>query len=74
MRNPILVIAGVVIAVLGTVFSLQGFGVLKGSSMSNTTTWSVAGPIIVVVGLLVAWLGRGKRSAGSGEPAHRNHS
>jgi len=58
MRNPILFVAGLVIAVMGAVFSLQGFGVLKGSSMSNTTTWSVAGPLIVVVGLVVARLGK----------------
>ncbi|MGN6722139.1 MAG: hypothetical protein ACTHJM_05965 [Marmoricola sp.] len=61
MRNITLVIAGLVIAVMGAVFSLQGFGVLKGSSMSNTTTWSIAGPLIVVVGLVVAWLGGRKR-------------
>jgi hypothetical protein len=61
MRNPVLVIVGVVIAVMGAVFALQGWGVLKGSSMSNTTTWSITGPVIVVAGLAVAWLGRGKR-------------
>lgn len=57
MRSLPLVVGGVVVAVLGVIFSLQGFGVLKGSAMSNTTTWSVAGPIIAVVGLLGAWLG-----------------
>ncbi|MGN6161283.1 MAG: hypothetical protein ACTHOG_06200 [Marmoricola sp.] len=62
MRNPVLFIAGLVIAVMGAVFSLQGFGVLKGSSMSNTTTWSTTGPIIVIVGLVIAGLGVGKRS------------
>ena len=36
--------------VLGAVFFFQGIGVLKGSSMTNTVTWSVLGPIIVIVG------------------------
>lgn len=61
MRNIAMFIAGLVIAVMGAVFSLQGFGVLKGSSMSNTTSWSIAGPLIVVIGLVVAWLGGRKR-------------
>ncbi len=57
MRKPIEVVAGAIVALLGAIFSLQGFGVLKGSSMSNTTFWSVAGPIIVVIGLLGVWHG-----------------
>jgi hypothetical protein len=57
MRRPGLVAGGVVIALAGLVFTLQGVGVLKGSSMSNTTFWSVAGPVIIVVGLVVVRLG-----------------
>ena len=62
MRNRLLVIAGAVVAVMGAIFSLQGFGVLKGSSMSNTTSWSVAGPIIVVIRLIGVWRGTRGRS------------
>jgi drug/metabolite transporter superfamily protein YnfA len=62
MRNPALAAAGTVIALLGIVFFLQGVGVLKGSSMSNTTTWSVAGPIIALVGLAIAAAGFRGRS------------
>jgi uncharacterized membrane protein len=61
MRNPALVAAGSVVALLGLVFFLQGVGVLKGSSMSNTTTWSIAGPIIAVIGLAIAAAGFGVR-------------
>ena len=57
MRNPALAAGGAVITVLGIVFFLQGVGVLKGSSMSNTTTWSIAGPIIALVGLALAATG-----------------
>lgn len=62
MRNPALAAGGAVIALLGIVFFLQGVGVLKGSSMSNTTTWSVAGPIIALVGLAIAAAGFRGRS------------
>ena len=32
----------------GVIWALQGFGVLQGSPMSNTTTWSIIGPITAV--------------------------
>jgi hypothetical protein len=46
---------GLVVFAAGAVFTLQGVGILKGSSMSNTTTWTVAGPIIAIVGLVLAF-------------------
>lgn len=45
---------GLLVAVFGLIWALQGFGVLGGSPMSNTTTWSIIGPITVVIGLVVA--------------------
>ena len=57
MRNPGVALAGVVIVAAGIIFTAQGVGALHGSPMSNTTTWSVAGPVIVLVGLLLVWVG-----------------
>jgi len=57
MKKPMLVVAGAVIALLGLLFTLQGTGVMKGGSMSGTTFWSVAGPIIIVVGFALAAFG-----------------
>ncbi len=45
---------GVIIALFGLIWALQGFGVLGGSPMTNTTTWSIIGPITVVVGIVIA--------------------
>jgi hypothetical protein len=45
---------GVLVAVFGLIWALQGFGVLLGSPMSNTTTWSIIGPITVVIGIVIA--------------------
>ncbi len=45
---------GLIIALFGLIWALQGFGVLLGSPMSNTTTWSVIGPITVLIGLGIA--------------------
>ncbi|GAY15469.1 hypothetical protein [Mycobacterium sp. shizuoka-1] len=54
MRHVIGVL-GVLVALFGTLFTLQGFGLVQGSPMSNTTTWSVLGPIIALVGLGLAF-------------------
>ncbi|WP_197383177.1 hypothetical protein [Mycolicibacterium mengxianglii] len=58
MRSAFLVLFGVIIALFGLLFTLQGFGVVQGSPMSNTTTWSVLGPIIALVGVAMVYLGR----------------
>lgn len=45
---------GLIIALFGLIWALQGFGALGGSPMSNTTTWSVIGPITALVGVAIA--------------------
>jgi hypothetical protein len=47
-------IIGAVVALFGVVWALQGFGVLGGSPMSNTTTWSIIGPVVAVIGIALA--------------------
>ena len=53
MRIAVLCI-GIVLAAFGTLFALQGFGAVGGSQMSNTTTWSVLGPLIALIGVGIA--------------------
>jgi hypothetical protein len=57
MRGVLLLAVGVVIALAGVVFTLQGVGVLGGSVMSRVTFWAVAGPVIAVAGLVIAAVG-----------------
>jgi hypothetical protein len=45
---------GLLVALFGLIWALQGFGVLGGSQMSNTTTWSITGPITALIGIVVA--------------------
>lgn len=45
---------GVIVALFGLIWGLQGFGVLQDSPMSNTVTWSVIGPITAVIGVVIA--------------------
>lgn len=58
-----LIVTGVVIALFGLLFALQGFGAVQGSPMSSTTTWSVLGPLIAIAGVVIAVAGlrRGRR-------------
>ena len=57
MKKPLWVLVGGVLAILGLLFTLQGAGVISGSLMSGSTFWAVAGPIIIVVGLIMATVG-----------------
>ncbi|KQU28035.1 MULTISPECIES: hypothetical protein [unclassified Rhodococcus (in: high G+C Gram-positive bacteria)] len=58
MKTPVVTVIGAVIAVMGLLFSLQGFGVIGGSAMSNTTTWSILGPVILIVGVAIVVVSR----------------
>ena len=45
---------GVLLVVMGLTFTLQGLGVLQGSSpMTGETLWAVIGPILALLGVLV---------------------
>jgi hypothetical protein len=57
MKKRLWVVVGGVVALLGLLFTLQGTDVIGGSAMSGTTFWAVAGPVIIVIGLVVAVAG-----------------
>jgi hypothetical protein len=61
MRQIVLVVIGVVAALAGLVFTLQGVGYMGGSAMSGKTVWAVIGPIVVLVGLVLITLGLRRR-------------
>lgn len=52
-----MIVVGVVVALFGLLFALQGFGAVQGSPMSSTTTWSVLGPLIALAGVGIAFAG-----------------
>jgi hypothetical protein len=55
--RTVVVVLGVIVALAGLLFTLQGLGAVSGSPMSNTTTWSILGPIIAVLGIALAFVG-----------------
>jgi len=60
MRHAVGVV-GVLVTLFGLLFTLQGFGAVQGSPMSNTTTWSVLGPVIALIGVGLAVAGWRRR-------------
>jgi hypothetical protein len=58
MRRPAIVI-GLLAALAGGIFALQGAGILPGSYMTGDRLWLVIGAAMVVAGLgIVAWAWR----------------
>jgi hypothetical protein len=46
---------GVLMVLVGLIWTLQGLGVLKGSSpMTGVTLWAIIGPIVAVLGVILA--------------------
>jgi hypothetical protein len=66
MKKGLLIVVGVIVALAGLLFTLQGLNVLGGSAMSGKTMWAILGPVILIVGLIVAGVGarRGRVARG----------
>jgi hypothetical protein len=58
MKTIMLTGLGVLIMLAGVIFTVQGLGIVGGSTMSGVTFWAVAGPVIVVAGLAVTVVSR----------------
>jgi hypothetical protein len=65
MIRGLQLVVGALLLIAGTVFALQGFGVLGGSSMTRSGFWAAAGPVIGVLGLVFLLAGMRRRRAGS---------
>ena len=64
MRQIVLMVVGLLAALAGAVWTLQGLGYVGGSFMSGATVWAVIGPIVALVGLALITLGlKGMRRA-----------
>ena len=64
-RMWLFIVIGIVLALLGLVWMLQGFGVIGGSAMSGSALWATIGPIVLIVGVVLIVIGivRGRRGA-----------
>ena len=56
-------IIGILVFLMGAVWTLQGLDVLGGSVMSGVTLWAIVGPVVAVVGLVLIGVGLRKPRA-----------
>lgn len=61
MRRTLLII-GIVLILLGAVWSLQGLGVLLGSPMTGSSFWATAGLALIAGGIVLLVLGWRRRT------------
>jgi hypothetical protein len=63
MRQLVLIVVGVLLALTGAVWTLQGLGYISGSFMTGATLWAIIGPVVLLAGLalMVAALRRRRR-------------
>ncbi len=68
------VVIGLLLVIFGSVFALQGVGVIRGSFMSNNPTYIYVGGAVVVVGLLLLIFAKRSPSMKSVTPAMHSKS
>jgi len=44
---------GILLALVGAVWTLQGLNVLGGSAMSGSPVWATIGPVVVIAGVVL---------------------
>ena len=60
--RALFVAIGVVLFLVGLVWTLQGLGYVGGSAMSGVATWAIVGPVVAGLGVALAIVGARRRS------------
>jgi hypothetical protein len=62
MRKTLPITLGVLMVVIGGVWTFQGLGYLEGSAMTGVEMWAIIGPIVAGLGVALVLVGiRGLR-------------
>jgi hypothetical protein len=61
VRSSLLTPIGLVLVLVGLVWTAQGIGWLEGSPMTDERLWAVLGPLIALAGAGVVFLGVRRR-------------
>ncbi len=49
-------VVGLLLAVVGALWTFQGLGYVGGSPMTDESVWAVVGPIVAGLGVALAWV------------------
>jgi len=61
VNRRVSLVIGVVLVLIGIVWTLQGLDILGGSGMSGVGIWAVIGPFVALIGIVVALGARRRR-------------
>ena len=61
MGRQLLVVLGVVMLLVGGLWTAQGLGYVGGSFMSGSDTWAIIGPIVAGLGVSLVIVGLQRR-------------
>lgn len=57
MRRSLPVVLGVLMVVVGGVWTAQGLGYLGGSPMTGVAVWAIVGPVVAGLGVALVLVG-----------------
>lgn len=63
MSRPLSLVLGVILVLLGALWTGQGLGLIGGSVMTGVTLWAVIGPVVALLGILLIVRGTRKGPA-----------
>jgi hypothetical protein len=61
MRKTLPITVGLLMVVVGAVWTFQGLGYLEGSPMTGVELWAVVGPVVAGLGVALAYVGSRSR-------------
>ena len=61
MGRQLAILLGVVMLLVGGLWTAQGLGYVGGSVMSDNTTWAIIGPIVAGLGVALVIVGLQRR-------------
>ena len=56
MKKIVAIALGALLLAVGAVWTFQGLGYLKGSSMTGSSFWAIVGPIVAAAGVSIIYV------------------
>jgi hypothetical protein len=56
MGKIVAIAFGILVLAIGAIWTLQGLGYLKGSSMTGSSFWAIVGPLVAAAGVSILYV------------------